>query len=121
MSRAQQVGRRGEDIAARYLAARGYHIVARNVRTPYGEIDLIARLGDELVFVEVKTRTSTAYGWPEEAVTQRKLAHLSAAALAWLEAHAPDTALWRVDVIAVRLFPGLETVEVRHFEDVLSL
>ena len=117
----QRRGRMGEDVAARYLAARGYQILARNVRTPYGEIDLIARQGAEIVFVEVKARTTLAFGWPEEAVTARKLTHLAQAALAWLAAHPEVDAPWRVDVIAVRLSPGDERVEIRHFEDVLAM
>ncbi len=117
----QRTGRLGEDLAARHLAAQGYRILARNVRTPHGEIDLIAQQGEEIVFVEVKTRTTTAFGWPEEAVTRRKLDHLAAAALHWLAQHPEIEAPWRVDVMAIRLLPGREQVEIRHFEDVLSL
>ncbi|HEY57677.1 MAG TPA: YraN family protein [Anaerolineae bacterium] len=121
MNRLQRRGRWGEKVAARYLAARGYRILARNVRTPYGELDLIAQQGDEVVFVEVKTRTSLAFGWPEEGVTGRKLRHLAAAAQAWLGDHPNVGAVWRVDVIAVLVQPGRETVQIRHYEDVLGL
>lgn len=118
----QRRGRWGEDIAARYLAAHGYRILARNVRTPYGEIDLIAQQGDEIVFVEVKTRTTLAFGWPEEAVTARKLTHVARSALAWLAEHSEwEAAPWRVDVVAIRLLPGDQRLEVRHFEDVLTV
>ena len=117
----QRRGRWGERVAARYLQAHGYRILARNVRTPYGELDLVAQQGDEVVFVEVKTRATLAFGWPEEAVTPRKLEHLAAAAQMWLAEHPEVGDAWRVDVIAVRVRPGEESVEIRHFEDVLSL
>ncbi len=120
-SSTRQRGRWGEEVAARYLMGQGYRILARNVHTPYGELDLIAQQGNEVVFVEVKTRTSLAFGWPEEAVTPRKLRHLANAAQAWLGEHPEAGALWRVDVIAVLVRPGRETAEIRHYEDVLSL
>jgi len=121
MSRRLRRGQWGEEIAARHLAAQGYQILARNARTAYGEIDIVARQGAEVVFVEVKTRTTLAFGWPEEAVTPRKLSHIARAALAWLAEHPELDAPWRVDVIAVRLSPGDERVEIRHFEDVLAM
>lgn len=121
MNRLQRRGRWGEQVAARYLAARGYHILERNVRTPYGELDLVARQGDEVVFVEVKTRTTLAFGWPEEAVTAHKKQHLAAAAQAWLSEHPEVGDFWRVDVVAVLVQPGGESVQIRHYEDVLEL
>lgn len=66
------VGRAGEEAAARFLAARGYRIVARNVRFRAGEIDMVAEEGGSLVFVEVKTRTGLGFGTAAEAVTPRK-------------------------------------------------
>jgi putative endonuclease len=66
----QKIGKWGEAAAARYLEARGYRILQHNVRTPYGEIDLIASQESRVVFVEVKTRTSLSYGLPEAAVTR---------------------------------------------------
>jgi len=94
----QEVGSWGENLAATYLTERGYTILERNVRTSYGEIDLVAQkkiggmdgeggIGGEsaLVFVEVKTRRSTKYGLPEEAMTSRKQAHLLAAIQSYLQ------------------------------------
>ena len=72
MSRNQKVGQWGEQAAADYLSAKGYEIMARNVRTPYGEIDLIAQKDGFTIFVEVKARTSSSLGPPEIAVTPRK-------------------------------------------------
>lgn len=128
-SRRQQVGRWGEAVASRFLEKRGYQILARNARTPYGEIDLVARQKDGcLVFVEVKTRTNAVFGYPEEAVDARKLKHMVAAAeaywLAFLEQHPEITGdpSWRIDVIAVQGRPGakIEDIRIEHFENVAS-
>ena len=111
-------GARGEAIAADYLASKGYTILARNVRTPYGEIDCIARDGDTLVFVEVKTRTGDAFGAPEEAVTAQKRRHLCRAALHYLQSGDGLDLPCRFDVLAVRL-SGAESA-ITHFEDAFT-
>jgi putative endonuclease len=80
----QHLGRTGEAAAARFLASRGYRIVARNVRADRVEIDLVARRGGLLVFVEVKARSSERYGSPAEAVDLRKQRRLRRGARAWL-------------------------------------
>lgn len=119
----QYIGRWGETVAAYYLESRGYQVLARNVRTPHGEIDLVARYEKTggLVFVEVKTRTNDAFGLPEEAVDAKKLEHLFRAAEAYLSAH-PDPAApaWRIDVIAIQGKPGekVENVDIEHFENI---
>ncbi len=119
--RNQQVGKVGEAVAAAWLQARGDRIVGRNVRTPYGEIDLIVRRGERWVFVEVKTRTSSAFGWPEEAVDAAKWAHLTDAALYWLyEEEGLQDPDWQVDIIAVRLPPDLNPrrAAIRWYENI---
>ena len=63
-------GNKAEKLAERYLKKKGYKILDRQFVTRYGEIDLVAREGDEIVFVEVKARRSTAFGYPEESVTE---------------------------------------------------
>ncbi len=112
----RDLARQGEDLAVRFLQARGWEIHARNVRTPYGEIDIIARDRDTWVFVEVKTRRSLRFGWPEEAISARKWQALVHSALHWLEAsEQPDDVPWRIDVIAIVVRPG-HTPDIRHFE-----
>src|SRR3989304_3764889 len=83
----QALGGWGEQRAADYLQKRGYEILARNVRGEYGEIDLLARQGEGLVFVEVKARSTTRFGQPEEAITARKQQHLLDCALDYFQAH----------------------------------
>lgn len=117
MAAKDALGRRGEEIAARYLASRGLAIVERNWRCPQGEIDVIARDGGELVFVEVKTRSSVAFGHPLESVTPVKLARLRRLAAAWCEAHPGGHDRIRIDVIAVIAHRAGE-VEIEHLERV---
>ena len=107
------LGRRGETIAERYLLAAGMSIVDKNWRCPQGEIDLVARDGDELVFVEVKTRSGVAFGHPLESITATKLARLRRLAAAWCEAHPGNHDRIRIDAVAV-IAPRLGDTEVEH-------
>lgn len=101
------VGRRGEAIAARWLWTRGCRVLYRNYRGPDGgELDIVCRHGKVLAFVEVKTRTGTAFGRPAQAVTLDKQALILRGATAWLKLlGCPDIA-WRYDVVEVLLLPG---------------
>lgn len=111
------LGRRGESIAARHLESRGLSIIDRNWRCPQGEIDLVARDGDEIVFVEVKTRAGLGYGHPLEAITALKLARLRRLAASWCEAHPGRHERIRIDAIAV-IAPVSGSVHVEHLERV---
>ncbi|HVW80563.1 MAG TPA: YraN family protein [Mycobacteriales bacterium] len=95
-----KLGINGENYAVHYLQGSGHTIVARNWRCPDGEIDIVAKDGGTLVFVEVKTRTSTAYGLPLEAVTSRKAAKLRELGLRWLREHR-HSGPFRFDVIGI--------------------
>ena len=81
----RELGARGEDRVAAWYEANGYSIVDRNWRCRQGELDLVARRGRVVVFCEVKTRSSTAFGAPVEAVTRSKQARLRVLAARWLE------------------------------------
>lgn len=116
----QKLGRWGESLAVDYFSQKGYAIINRNVRTPYGEIDLIAQLRSILVFVEVKTRSTTAFGHPEAAVTARKREHLVASAQAYLQAYPDPNIEWRINVIAIRKFASNEHPEIIHFENAVT-
>lgn len=114
------IGRWGEQLAAQYLQERGYSIVAVNVRTPYGELDLIARIENLTVFVEVKTRTSSTYGLPEESVTPQKQAHILDAAQHYLQSHPEIDGDWRVDVIAIQGRPDNPDPQIVWFENAIQ-
>jgi putative endonuclease len=113
----QRVGKWGEEAVAEYLRKRGYEIVARNARTPYGEIDLITRQGDITIFVEVKTLRTSRNFFPEQNVTARKQAHM----LACAEHYAAENAIdhWQIDVIAVEGKIGREP-KITHFENAIQ-
>ena len=87
----------------------------RNFRCSYGEIDIVAEEGDDLVFVEVKTRRGSAYGLPEEAVTARKQQKLIQVATAYLDLHGCMERAWRIDVIAVQLSTSGKLEEIRLY------
>ena len=109
------LGRRGEDLAARYLEQRGLVILSRNWRCRHGEIDLVATDSQRLVVCEVKTRSSTRYGEPTEAVDARKVARIRLVTNAWLQAHGVRGVPVRFDVLAVVAEPGAP-VAVHHYE-----
>jgi putative endonuclease len=95
------VGRYGEDLAARYLAAEGFAVLERNWRCELGEIDIVAREGDTLVVCEVKTRRGLGYGSPLESITYRKLVTLRKLAGRWLQTHQLRPAAVRIDVVSI--------------------
>lgn len=99
-------GRRGERIAAEFLRRQGYAILAQNYRKRCGEVDIVARDGDTLVFVEVKTRSSTIFGKGYEAVDYRKQRKLTRIAEEYLVRHDLCTSPARFDVISVHLASG---------------
>src|SRR5512139_3831800 len=117
MKHNQKVGKWGEETAVIFLSQRGYAILARNARTPYGEIDIIAKQGDVTIFVEVKTLTSSKNFFPEQNVTARKREHMLACAECYAAEHAIDR--WQIDVIAVEGKQGLEP-RITHFENAIT-
>jgi putative endonuclease len=119
MAAKDELGRRGERIAERALTGRGYEILDRNWRCPEGEIDLVALDGEALVFIEVKTRTSTAFGHPFEAITPGKLSRLRRLAAAWLAARGPVRRAnrLRIDAIGV-IAPRDAPASIEHLEGI---
>lgn len=112
----QRIGQWGESAAADYLAAQGCEVRSRNVRTPYGEIDIVAQRGDVALFIEVKTRTSDKFGLPEVSVSARKQQHMLSAAEHYAAEHGIDH--WQIDVISVEGKPGMKPV-ITHFENAI--
>ncbi len=108
MAKHNDLGAWGEEQAARFLQGKGYRLLERNYRTPYGEIDLILEDGDFLVFAEVKLRRSARFGTPAEAVTSAKQTRLRSTALLYLQAH--ETARQpRFDVVEIYAPQGMDT------------
>ncbi|MFE4465873.1 YraN family protein [Oerskovia sp. NPDC056781] len=107
------VGRNGEKVAATYLVEAGWVVLDRNWRGTRGELDLVARDGDVLVAVEVKTRRGTGFGHPAEAVTPDKLARLRRLTGEWVATHPVRPASIRIDVVAVVL-PASGAAQVEH-------
>ncbi len=100
-------GAAGEELATDYLVKQGYVILERNFRCKGGEVDIVARDGATLVFVEVKTRRSMAFGVPQLAVTHFKQRQIARAAQVWLAKHRSQGSAARFDVLTVMLRNGL--------------
>ncbi len=96
----KETGILGEKLASDFLKRKGYRILESNYRCLYGEIDIVARQGDCLVFVEVRTRSSLTFGAPEESVTPAKRQHMAKAAEYYLQTHDKMPSSWRIDFVA---------------------
>ena len=105
-------GKKGEKIAAAYLKKNGYRIIEINFRCPIGEIDIVAKEKNDLVFVEVKTRKSIDLGYPEQAVGIRKQKKMSQLALWYLQKRKIADTNARFDVVAVTLIPENNEVKL---------
>ena len=114
------LGRLGEDLAAQHLRKAGYQILERNVRSRYGEIDLVAEDEQDLVFVEVKTRRGTAFGRPEEAVTPSKQRKLMEIATYYLDLHSCPDRPWRIDVVAVQFSIHGKLEDIRIYQHAVT-
>ena len=108
----QRYGQKGEEIAARHLEKCGYQILEKNYRTNLGEIDIIARDKDFIVFVEVKARQTESFGNPKEAITADKQRKISRVALQYLKSSRQFEARARFDVVAVQPSEGCRRIEV---------
>ena len=113
----QSRGRAAEETATRYLEAHGYQVLERNFSCRWGEIDIVARQGESLTFVEVKARRNDRLGSALEAVTPRKQQRIILAAQEFLQRHGLQEHPWRIDVIAVRLRPGGDVQSLHHLEN----
>jgi putative endonuclease len=105
-------GRQGESLAEKHLRNQGYEVVCRNYRTRFGEIDMIARDRDTIVFVEVKARSSAAYGGAKAAITPQKRRKMSMLALYYLKTTRQTSMRARFDVVTIRTDSGKPEVDV---------
>ena len=110
----------GERTAESFLTRRGYKILGRNYRSRYGEIDIIAREDQCLVFVEVRTRRGSEFGTPEESVTRAKRDRLVALAESYLQSLEKMPSSWRIDLVAIELDRDGRTPTIRHIENAVA-
>lgn len=101
MAYKQRLGSWGENLAETYLKEKGLVPLGRNIRTRYGEVDLVMRDGETIVFIEVKTRTNLDFGTPEESITRKKRTRMIQTAEACMQEHPEWGGYWRIDVLAV--------------------
>lgn len=111
----QILGKKGEDAAAKFLEEKGITILERNYHFEQAEVDIVAYNGKQIIFVEVKTRTNTYFGEPEDAVTLKKKKSLYKVAEAWLYERKMDGAPVRFDIISIVMASGKAPV-IKHFE-----
>jgi putative endonuclease len=112
MNRRQKIGKSGEAAALRFLKKNGYKILEQNYRTQLGEIDIIARERQTIVFIEVKTRRSLEYGSPKLAVTPKKQRNMSMTALYYLKSNDQSHASARFDVVTVLTRGGQVNIDI---------
>ncbi|HEY2411914.1 MAG TPA: YraN family protein [Pirellulaceae bacterium] len=115
--RPKSLGERGEDAAARFLKRLGYHILARHLDLPLGELDIIAVDGRTVVFVEVKTRSSSDAGHPADAIDKVKEQRMTQAALGYLKSHGLLNHSARFDVVAVSWPSTAKRPTIEHIQD----
>ena len=116
----RMTGDAGERIALVYLKKLGYRILESNFRTPFGEIDIVARLGRVIVFVEVKSRITSSFGPPYLSVTKAKERHIIKNALFYLKRRRIPRADWRIDIVSVKLNYRGEPESVELIENAIE-
>ena len=116
----KDTGTLGEKLARDFLKKRGYRIKETNYRCPEGEIDIVARHKDFLVFVEVRTKTSQDFGSPEESITPAKQEKMRATAFHYRQAHDNLPPSWRIDVVAVELNQKGELSRIELIENAVG-
>ena len=112
----QEIAKLGEKLAVEHLKTQGYQILAENYRYQRGEIDIISKHEERIVFVEVKTRRSLKYGVPQAAVTEQKQRQISKIALAYLQKHNLIDSPCRFDVIAIHLTRELDLLNLEQIK-----
>lgn len=113
----REIGSMGEKLALGFLKAKGYRVKCKNFRTPFGELDIVATHGGSIVFVEVKTRTTSSLGPPFLSVTRLKQAHIIRNALFYLKRYGRVDSNWRIDVVSVKLDSGYALEDIEHIEN----
>ena len=116
----KELGVWGESTAEKYLSENGVRIVHKNYRTRYGEIDLIGKEEETFLFVEVKTRQSEKFGFPEEAVTADKINRMETVIGDYFEQYDPGDVDWRIDIISIIRNPMTGKFELLWIKNVVA-
>jgi len=118
MSQHNEVGKIGEEIAKKFLEKQGYKIIEQNYKTKYAEIDLIAKKGEDLILVEVRTKVGDKFGTPEETINKKKMRKLRGNAMAY-----SSIKKWkgpvRIDAICIVLKPNYGVERLNHYESIV--
>ncbi|MFA5146206.1 MAG: YraN family protein [Candidatus Omnitrophota bacterium] len=115
-----KLGKIGEELAFKELQKRGYRILETNFRTVFGELDMIAKIGDTTVFVEIKTRASSSLGPPHLSVTRSKQRHIIKNALSYLKVRGLVDSDWRIDVVSVKMNEAREVEYIEIIENAVE-
>lgn len=110
------VGRKGEELAVKYLLNKGYEILARNYRCKIGELDVVARHAQTLIFIEVRSSSSLAFGWPHESVNNKKKAKLRLVAQYYIQSNCINLPV-RFDVIGISFSTDGQLRKIEHVAD----
>jgi putative endonuclease len=114
------LGKWGESKARQYLEKKGITILAANARTSYGELDLVGLDGSQVVFFEVKTRSSTSFGFGEQSISESKQEHLINSAESYIQEHPELGEDWRIDAVIIDGNPSKPKIEIHWFKNAVS-
>ena len=110
------MGERGERMARHHLLSRGYTILENNYRCRYGEVDIVAQKGAELIFTAVRTRRGAEFGTAQESITSTKAKHSIATSQHYLERHSLTDVDWRIELVSINWPPGGAAPGIEHLE-----
>jgi len=116
----KEIGGLGEKLALEFLKAKGYRVKCKNFRTPFGELDIVATHRGSIVFIEVRTRTTSSLGPPFLSVTRIKQAHIIKNALFYLKRYGRIDSNWRIDVVSVKLDSERALENIEHIENAVE-
>jgi len=117
----KDIGKLGEKLAQKFLKKRGYHIYETNFYCQAGEIDIVARRRDYLVFIEVRTKSNLDFGTPEESITANKKKRLISSSLHYINTHHGLPTPWRIDVVAIEIDDKGKTKRIELIENAITL
>ncbi|KJJ83302.1 Uncharacterized protein family UPF0102 domain protein [Candidatus Omnitrophus magneticus] len=115
-----QIGRAGEKIACRFLLAKNYQIIEKNFITPFGEIDIIARDGNYIVFIEIKTRSTEYFGCPLSGITEYKQKNILRNAAYYIKSKSSGEKNFRIDAIGITLDQQMNPIMIKHVENIIA-